>query len=866
MAIQITNYGQAQLNANAGIVSLDLVKLGSAYNYVPSSGDTNIHGTEVFRTKPTASVAVNGNVVKYSAYVDYNTAAFQFGEIGLFQGSNLFALGTFSQLISKIAPGSTVGNSIRIDIYLSINGTNYEMWFDLAESNNSFRLASLQSPDMLPPSAQATPNTYVIQGADSLQGPILAFTDRNGLWSFDAYQYATVMQATVMTTDSMSVTIDLSSYSPDMRPSYFGETILEFVSGGIYSICRYIKTVVISGTSVTLSFNTALAKLPVAGDKFLIFKRTPLSSAKPTLPIATRENLGVVKIGRGLAIDLAGDLTVDFIALEAVTSVNGMVGDVVLNAANLPGLSVAGRTGDYNDLVNKPDPYVLPPGSATVRGGYRIPGGQNPNFKVTNTDTLDLNFAPIKTINGGLPDTDGNIDITTVIDGLINPTAIPQSANLNSYLASGLFYASASTTVINKPGASTGDSTLEVMRNGADTAILQRWSDATNSWHRVRSGTTWSAWVSGGGGGTGAGWDAIEIPNNSDLNGINIAGLYYSNPGGSPPPPELIYAYIDVSHITFSSDPSGHVTTYPNKPITMYVLVNGVPDDSNWTYAQVVDSPLTTTVTNNNRTSLVTAFTDTPDTATITFTATRANAPTQTKVFHATKDKNAGLIRGVLSRPSLVLYKDGANHIADYTNANTTITIFNNNVDDTANWTISQQISSSGLVVHASDNNKTATVINITDTTDSANIVFTASNDAHADVVLTCAVTKEVYVLPDFVGILMDEGNLPEVISTSFIYKDVPTTLEVGLTGTLNVVLKNTRDPIAGASIVPYVVSMPRIITGMSILNGWTSPFVDLAPGQTVTVSADITVVSGSSWNLVFASGTVPTHAISGSP
>jgi hypothetical protein len=103
MAIQITTYGLALLNANAGNISLDTVKLGSAYNYIPLETDTDLHGTVVFTTQPTPAAVVNANVVKYSMYVDYNAPGFNFGEVGIYKGSNLVALGTFTDLLTKVA-------------------------------------------------------------------------------------------------------------------------------------------------------------------------------------------------------------------------------------------------------------------------------------------------------------------------------------------------------------------------------------------------------------------------------------------------------------------------------------------------------------------------------------------------------------------------------------------------------------------------------------------------------------------------------------------------------------------------------------------------------------------------------------------
>src|ERR1700737_501966 len=279
MNFQTTTYGTTLLNANTGPITITSFKLGSGYNYIPAPSDTDIHGIQVFTGTPSIPFAANANLIKYSIYLDASVGPFDFGEIGLYVGSNLFALGTSTSLIHKAQQlGADQGNSLRIDAYISTVGTNYDMWFDLVASDNKFRVASLTTPDVLPQSAQASPNVYIIQGADSNQSSILAYTDRLGLWNFDAYTYATSVQATVIASDSMSVTISLADYNASMVPAYYGQIILEFVTGALYSVCRYVKTVIVSGATATLGFNSQLAVQPVVGDKFQLFAREQTST------------------------------------------------------------------------------------------------------------------------------------------------------------------------------------------------------------------------------------------------------------------------------------------------------------------------------------------------------------------------------------------------------------------------------------------------------------------------------------------------------------------------------------------------------------------------------------------------------------
>lgn len=493
----MTTYAIALLNASTGPIVLDSFKLGSAYDYLPAPSDTDIHGALIFTGAPSVPFVANANIVKYSIYLDYSIGDFQFGEFGLFIGTHLFALGSSSSLIGKIQTGVTLGNSIRLDIYLSVVGTNYEMWFDLAESDNRFRMAILESPDVMPPSSLATPNVYIIQGADSTQSPMIAYTDRLGLWNFDAYQYATVIKAHVVGSDSMSVTIALADYSTDMLPTYFGQIIMEFITGALYSICRYVKTLVVTGSTATLGFNTPILVQPQVGDMFQLFKRNSSSTTIPNLPIATATMLGGIKIGAGLIVALDGTTSVDAHSIGLVTSVNGQVGDVVVNATNLPGLATVGKTGNYSDLIGLPAPYALPVMSLSVRGGAKLP--PSGNLIITSSDVLDLSFPPVKTVNSVAPDPSGNVNLAALVTGLVDPTAIGAGADLNTFTTTGLFTIAASSmaSLANKPAGVTLASTLEVVPlspTGTGDSV-QRLTNATAMYWRKLSGGTWSAWL-----------------------------------------------------------------------------------------------------------------------------------------------------------------------------------------------------------------------------------------------------------------------------------------------------------------------------------------------------------------------------------
>jgi hypothetical protein len=408
MIVTITTAGQALLDANQGPITLTSVVIGSGYGYIPQATDTNIHGQILWTGVPSNPIVVNANVVKYDTYLDYSVGPFLFGEVGLFVGSTLFALAASDTLIQKTQTTSNAtGNSIRIEEYLSIVSTNYQMWLDLGTSSNQFEMAILSSVDQLPPPQSATPNAYIVSGAGPGQSAFQAYTDKNSLWNFDAYQYANQVQLPIIGFDTKSVTIDLGNYQPSFNPAYFGQIILEFASGALYGICRYIQSVVVSGASATLNFKSTLLQIPSIGDSIILFGRQALSTTISNIPIATTSQLGGVIVGPTLTVTQTGLLNIAPGAYP-VSSVNGLTGAVVLNASNISGFAAVAYSGKYSDLLGAPGPYSLPIASKTQLGGVKAPADLN--LTVAGDGTIDLGFSPVKTVNGVAPDASGNVD------------------------------------------------------------------------------------------------------------------------------------------------------------------------------------------------------------------------------------------------------------------------------------------------------------------------------------------------------------------------------------------------------------------------------------------------------------------------
>jgi len=478
---QLTAAGVAALQGSQ-LVNIPLAKIGDGYNYIPAPTDTDIHGNEVWRTQPSEPMATSPNIVRWSVFMDMNVGPFEFGEVGLFlPNGDLFALFAADKLIEKInVGGANLGNKVNLLIFVSMVGDNYVIWLDLASTNNQLQVARVNSPDQLPQPRDAYPNIYIMPGADDNQQSILAVTDRQGLWAFGGYDLADTLRATIVGFDSNSVTIDATDYNENMIPAYFGQLILQFNTGRLYGICRYIKTTNQSGTTWRLSFNTPLTMTPDVGDTIFIQKRNPLTLESGNLPIATRTAVGAVMPLESLTLDSAGHIGVDWTKLMFNGEPAVQAGD---GGSFTVEISQVGHTGQYGHLLNIPPAFMPFLASDTQRGGMKIDSVNTPLYLDAN-ETLQIN-------------TSGLIPTVT---GLVNPTLIPGGADLSSavYRTTGLFYTNNSAGLVSAPPLPAGPATLEVVPVGAGTApgtVTQRWTQAEGLAYRSNAGGTFSSWI-----------------------------------------------------------------------------------------------------------------------------------------------------------------------------------------------------------------------------------------------------------------------------------------------------------------------------------------------------------------------------------
>ena len=449
MIIQLTNYGVSQITSTQAPLQITKYVLGDAVGYVPDLDQTGIKGAELYSSGVTGPEVISANVSKYRIGLDYGIGNFQIGEVALYDSTDqCVAIGVESNPIAKTK--STLaekGNTLVIDVYLSMVGENYAMWIDKLSSSNTYSVPIIESVDQLEPVASATPNFYIVKAPDRSQSTLLAYTSQTGLWEFNEYDFVNQIDLRVSSATATSIKFDISDWTAEDKESlvlrYFGEVIVEFTSGQVYSICRYARNITIVGKTCTITFMTPLAIIPEANDTCVLFCRRPVSTTNMVMPVATRDTLGGVSVGAGLDITPTGNLSAN------VQTVNGQVGEVVIKIDDeMLGASTVAKTGSYNDLLDKP------------QLASRV--------------------------------------------GLINPIEIT-SGDLNTYVQAGLFFgkAEAAASITNMPKAElVEDWTLEVVPQYAEAettnfSCVQRFHTKTYLAFRAFSHTAseWSPWV-----------------------------------------------------------------------------------------------------------------------------------------------------------------------------------------------------------------------------------------------------------------------------------------------------------------------------------------------------------------------------------
>jgi len=262
--IQITDAGKALMAAALGPVVLTSYSLGSDYGYVPTTTETNIHGTLIYQGVPGAPVVQDVNVILYPSEVSSSAGPFNFGEVGFFVGSTLFGLLVLDEPVTKLPlnPNNNTGGAIVIDMFAPMLGNNYQLWANISQSNTD-KISVLSGPESLPFSVTAIPNMFIVQAVGGAKA-FLAYSDRFGLWNFDSYN--PLSDATILSATTTAITVSAADWAP-ANFTVLGSVMIQMVTGGVAAAVRYVTAATTNGSgNIVLSLNAPLAKLPLNPD------------------------------------------------------------------------------------------------------------------------------------------------------------------------------------------------------------------------------------------------------------------------------------------------------------------------------------------------------------------------------------------------------------------------------------------------------------------------------------------------------------------------------------------------------------------------------------------------------------------------
>ena len=383
MQTQITDAGLALMEGATEPIVLTSFELGSAYGYIPDHNQTALKGTVVYTGVPGSPVVQDANTILYPNLVPDAVGPFQFGEVGLFYGTTLFAVITFDSLLTKLPLDlvTNTGGAIIIDAFIPTVGSNYQMWAVVTQANTN-KVSTIAGPELLPPSVQASPNIYVVAGPVGSR-PFLAFSDLTNLWSFDGYK--DVATSTVSSSAVTSVTVP----SSDVQGVTFngeGSLLVQFSTGSDYSVVRAVSALTTVGNLTTFSFTVPMNVSAPAGTGLHVYEQSAVGKPSGLIGpgvFTTLQATGNTSLGPttatsidgtpiGASIPSSGSFTTLKVSgaatLGAVqaTSLDGTpVGLVTPEAAKFTDLTV---TGSFTG-----------PGLTAIWGSPGIIGSQTPN-------------------------------------------------------------------------------------------------------------------------------------------------------------------------------------------------------------------------------------------------------------------------------------------------------------------------------------------------------------------------------------------------------------------------------------------------------------------------------------------------------
>lgn len=322
MLVQLTDAGAAIVAAATAPVVLTSYKIGSGFGYVPALNQADIQGAVRTTGAPSAPVVEGSNYIRYSVSMAANLGAFSYGEVALYSGATLFAIGVFDTEQTKLPYDDTsdTGGNVVINMHLPITDTNYAMWADVTQAN-TYKLNVVQGPQVVPDPRGANPNILMVKAPNSEYPGFMAYTDRTSVWEFEGY--SKTGELTVISATTTSVIVSQAQASAAIGPNGVfanGRVLLQVTSGERIGATRYCSRSMSSGGNAQVSFHVGLAAPVAVGDKISVY--SPKIMPKP----ATSAAPGIVALATASMYPAVADdiaVTPDYLETALAATVEG---------------------------------------------------------------------------------------------------------------------------------------------------------------------------------------------------------------------------------------------------------------------------------------------------------------------------------------------------------------------------------------------------------------------------------------------------------------------------------------------------------------------------------------------------------------
>lgn len=264
MQFVLTTYGISLLTIGAPATLT--YKVGTGTGYVATASSTNLSGS-VLASGVTSSIETSGIGPTYLVIVNANPSqsptAPPVGELGLFYSGQLVALGVFDSTfnLSKVSTST-------FSCALPNPGVNSS--FSVLSSSQLGGLALVPNVDVLPQASTSGGNgQFAIHGAS-----VVAYADNNS-WQLTGSAYLIgKFPVTVSTTATLSLSVDLTAYSPTNK--YY----VTVITGNNSGLARTATLgIPLNPLSATLNFSLTWAKPFAVGDLVYLYSESTKSSA-----------------------------------------------------------------------------------------------------------------------------------------------------------------------------------------------------------------------------------------------------------------------------------------------------------------------------------------------------------------------------------------------------------------------------------------------------------------------------------------------------------------------------------------------------------------------------------------------------------